>query len=410
MKPFVTYEQKMYHVDEDMYYISRKKKKQLEQPYLSAVIDDLSSINLSLDVSTQDLLLEATEALLSLDLEMKYTLTEMPFILLKSESLSSSRIEHMQATYHELYQDDLLKYQKGDVFYINQYMKALKENVLSNRFLSKELLIDMYQMLLDLPNGSIRRVNNWIGKPGSIPHEASYVPPYYEHIDTYMNQLIKFCKRDDIHPLIQASFAHAYFETIHPFEDGNGRVGRMLIMKLLIEKEFLSHVFFPFSLGIIQDEARYIKALETFREGDYQNIIHVILENALIVIPQIKEMLTSIQRLKQTWIEKIHARKDALIWRMLDDLIQQPVVDVSYFKNRYQKNDQAIRNNIDLLMTYDILEIANDKKRNVLYVSKEVLDIYEMLHVNHNLKYKKSIIEGLNTSFSEGISEEDVNW
>jgi Fic family protein len=180
-----------------------------------------------------------------------------------------------------------------------------------------------------------------------------------------------------MHPLLQAAFAHAYFEIIHPFEDGNGRVGRILIQWILKEKRFLEHVYMPFSVGIVNDQTRYISALDDFKEGNYESIIIVLLENALGLIPKVYLTLEQFITLKNAWKEKLNLRQDALAWKMLDDIILQPVFDVKYMKEKYDANDQAVRNNIEELIKVGIISVIGNSKRDVVYESKEVLDLLD---------------------------------
>lgn len=147
----------------------------------------------------------------------------------------------------------------------------------------------------------IRKRINWIGRPNSIPHEALYVPPHPEYLELYMNQFIAFCSRNDIHPLIQTAFAHAYFEIIHPFEGGNGRVGRILIQMTLKNRMFLEHIYIPFSVGIVQDQVNYVSALDAFKKGEYEPIIIVLLENALRVVPKVYHVLEQVIEIKASW-------------------------------------------------------------------------------------------------------------
>ena len=180
-----------------------------------------------------------------------------------------------------------------------------------------------------------------------------------------------------MHTLIQSAIAHAYFELIHPFEDGNGRVGRILIQCLLREKQFLEFLSMPFSVGIVHDQVRYIQALNDFKEGNYETIIIVLLENTLYLVPKVYDTLEKLIKLKQNWKAKLNIRQDALAWKILDDLIAQPVIDVKYIREKHQANDQAVRNNIQTLVNVGILNIIGNDSRDVAYESIEVLDLLD---------------------------------
>lgn len=377
MKAFVKYESKMYTPSDAFQYLSRHQRQLIEEPYLSALIDDLSSIHLELNQQTQSLLLETVEELSRLDAYLKNKITTFPMLLLRTEALSSSQIEHYSASNRNVALAQIQKRQSREAVIIKSNLESLVKGIKSNEKLSIQKIIHLNQILLDNGSITIRNKINWIGKPNSIPHEAVYVPPHPDYLDTYMNQFIAFCKRNDIHPLIQAAFAHAYFELIHPFEDGNGRVGRIVIQLILKEKQFLEHLNMPFSVGIVKEQERYIKALNDFKTGNYESIIILLLENALSLVPKVYQALEQFIELKQSWSDKLNVRQDALVWQILDDLFTQPVIDVKYIKEKYHANDQAVRNNIEVLVHVGILSVIGNQKRNVAYESKEVLDLLD---------------------------------
>ena len=349
----------------------------MEEPYLSAVVEDLSDVTPKLSEKSQRLLLDATESLLKLDGYVKDKMVSFPMLLLRTEALSSSQIEHYSASNRSVARAQINGRQSSEASIIRSNLESLIGCLSEQRPLSTDLIVDLNRVLLAQDDAGIRTRINWIGSPNSIPHEAAYVPPHHEHLDAYMEQFVMFCNRRDIHPLVQAAFAHAYFEVIHPFEDGNGRIGRILIQRILKETLFLEHVHVPFSVGIVKDTARYVSALDDFKKGEYEPIIVVILEHALGIVPSIYKALEELVDLKRTWKEKLKVRQDALAWKILDDLMAQPVFDVRYLKEKHNANDQAVRNNIDALINAGIVSATGNSKRNVVYESKEVLDMLD---------------------------------
>ena len=379
MNPFVSYENRFYLVDDTFQYLTRRQRKLIAEPYKSTVINDLSDINIELSEYTQTLLLDAVEGLSRLDAHLKDKVISFPMLLIRTEALSSSQIEHYSAPNKNVALAQIERKHTEETRIIKSNMETLIQGVSGNSKLDIDKIIHLNQMLLDNKAITLRSRVNWIGTPNSIPHEASYVPPHPEYLNLYMNQFIDFCQRNDIHPLVQAAFAHAYFEIIHPFEDGNGRVGRIIIQMILKEKLFLEHLYLPISVGLVKDQTRYIEALNDFKLGEYESIITLVLEHALALLPNIHKTLEQLIKLKQSWQEKLNLRQDALAWKILDDIISQPVIDVRYIKDKYQANDQAVRNNIDALVSVDILSPIGNHKRNVAYECKEVLVLLDQL-------------------------------
>ncbi len=377
MKPFVTFEKRVYKVFDSAHYISRKNKKLMEQSYKSAVIKDLSSFDIVLNDKLQSLLLESVEELSKLDGFIKDKLKYFPMIILRSEALSSTQIEYYDSSYRNIASAQILETKDREANIIKNNLESLVFILENDIVISKEIIVKLNQIVLGDDNADIRNIVNWIGSPSSIPQNAIYVPPHPSHLKENIDEFIKFCKRDDIHPLIQASFAHAYFETIHPFADGNGRVGRILIQLLLKEKGYLENLFLPFSIGLLKDKDKYIKSLDNFKEGNYEAIIEVMLESVLLVTPSIYEALNKLIKIKEEWIGRIVARSDALVWEILDELIYQPVISINYIKEKFNANDQAVRNNFELLEKYLIIKKIGDNKRNVLYEAIEIINVLE---------------------------------
>lgn len=122
-----------------------------------------------------------------------------------------------------------------------------------------------------------------------------------------------------------------------------------------------------FSIGLLKNSDDHVKALNDFKLGNYQSIIKLFLKNALMIIPLIYNSLNEIIDIKNRWIDKLVARKDAFAWKILDELIYQPVINVNYFKNKYNANDQAVRNNFILLEKANIIKKVGTNQRNVIY-------------------------------------------
>lgn len=377
MRSYVTYEKRYFQTGHPLQYLSRRQRQLLEEPYLSAVIGDLSHVTIQLSADTQKLLLESIESLSRLDGYVKDKLASFPMLLLRSEALSSSQIEHYSASNRNVALAQINRKQSSEAMIIKSNLESLVNGILSTKNLDIETIINLNRVLLNDEQIEIRKRVNWIGTPNSLPQEASYVPPHPEYLERYMHQFVCFWQRNDIHPLIQAAFAHAYFEIIHPFEDGNGRVGRILIQILLKEKKFLEQLHIPFSVGIVKDQKRYVSALGEFTTGNYEPMMVVILENALGLVPKVYNVIEQLIELKHTWEKKLDVRQDALAWKMLDDFITQPVFDVKYIKEKYRANDQAVRNNIEKLLNAGIISAIGGNKRNVAYESMEVLDLLD---------------------------------
>jgi len=139
----------------------------------------------------------------------------------------------------------------------------------------------------------------------------------------------------------------------------------------------LENVYIPFSVGLVKHSTQYVNALNAFKEGDYEPIIELMFQSALDIVPRIYQSIEKMIELKSMWNNKINARKDALVWKILDDLLVQPVLDVRYLIDKYKANDQAVRNNIEILLNAGIISKSGNEKRDVTYECKEILDVLD---------------------------------
>lgn len=379
---FVDYEKLDYKVTDSLFHISRSKRILMKQKYDSAIIKDLSNIKIELSAQTQKLLEDSSYELAKLDGYIKDKIKGFPIILLRTEALSSTQIEHYSASNRNIAKAQILKSNNKESNLIKDTLETLIDTLYNDELkITLDNLVRLNKQVLNDDSINIRNKVNWIGKQGSLPQEALYVPPHPRLIEKNLNEFIEFCKRDDINPLVQSALAHAYFEIIHPFDDGNGRVGRIIMMMILKEKLYLENMFLPISSGLVKNTTSYIEALNDFKDGNYESIINLVLENTISLIPQIYETLFKITNIKESWKQRLTARQDAFAWTILDELIIQPVISVNYLKNKYKVNDQAIRNNIETLIKCNVISKVGSGSRNVVYEAKEILEVLDKFNI-----------------------------
>lgn len=382
LNKFVTYEERTWVPQENLFYVSRRERQNVNVEYSSAVLEDLSGLDVDFDSSTQKLIQDTIEELSKVDGFLKDKSLFFPMLLLRTEALSSSQIEHYHSSNRNIALAQLKVRDNPQANIISANLNALIQALDKTKKMSLEDIKDIHRYLMihsdSQQAGKIREISNWIGKSAYSPQGADYVPPHPSLLPKYLDQFITFLQRTDLHPLVLASFSHAYFESIHPFTDGNGRTGRVLIQMILHQSGFLENLHIPISMGLAKDTKRYVEALTAFRDGDYQKIVEQVCHAALNVIPKVYSALASIESIKTGWGKNIIARSDAFVWTILDEIIAQPVLDVAYLVNKYQKNDQAVRNNIDILVHAGVLTKMNQSsQRNVVYEAKAILKILD---------------------------------
>jgi Fic family protein len=394
MVKFVTYEELTWVPKESLFYVPRRLRTEENLKYPSAVLDDLSNFNLVFDNVTQKLIQDTIEECSKVEGYLRDKAISLPMLLLRTEALSSSQIENYHSSNRNVALAQLRKPANSQANVISANLNALVYAIYQTKQLSLDAILSIHKILMSNSlmetGGFVRTIPNWIGKSSISPHGADYVPPHPSRLHEYLNHFLEFTNRKDLHPLVVAAFSHAYFETIHPFEDGNGRTGRVLIQMILHQSGFLDHLHIPLSVGLVKNTKEYVEALNAFRDGNYQRIVALFCNSALQVIPMIYEAIARIESVKNAWINSIDARKDAFVWQIIDEIIGQPVIDVAYLVNKYQMNDQAIRNNIDLLLRAGVLRKMNEHaQRSVVYESIAILEILDVF-VNDVNKHRAS--------------------
>jgi Fic family protein len=221
--------------------------------------------------------------------------------------------------------------------------------------------------------GHWRTEQVWVGGTSFGPHTASFVPPHHERVPALMDDLLRFAHRVDLPLLVQAAIAHAQFETIHPFVDGNGRTGRALIHAMLRGRGLTRDVTVPVSAGLLTDTSRYFDTLTAYRAGDPAPIVAVLAEASVAATAHGRQLIAELQAVRTSWDDKIKARRGATAWRLADLLIRQPVVDAATVAAELGIVPQNAQRAITPLAAAGVLKESTGFKRNRMWEATEVL-------------------------------------
>jgi Fic family protein len=224
----------------------------------------------------------AMREIAALDTATGGMLDALGVLLLRTESVASSKIENVQASLED-YARALhgIKTNKSAVSMVaaTQALKIMIDDVGRTRRIKIKTITSSHATLMaDSENereyaGLLRDVQNWVGGSDYSPRSALYIPPPPETVKSLMADLILFSNRDDIPVLAQAAIAHAQFESIHPFTDGNGRIGRALINAILRRRGATSRVVVPLASALVAHRDRYFDLLGDYRDGDPRSMI-----------------------------------------------------------------------------------------------------------------------------------------
>lgn len=234
----------------------------------------ITAVQWSPDGTTATLLDRAGTALRELDAQHGPGLTALSGALDRTEAVASSRIEEERATLDEVARAVVGIRANPRATAMVRAGGAIDGLVAASGSgtITEASLLTAHRLLMrDDPvdgryAGRYRDVQNWIGG-GRTPRLARYVPPPPELVQPLMADLIAFLQRDDLHPIAQSAVAHAQFESIHPFTDGNGRIGRALIAAVLRRRGLTRSVTVPIATALVAERDRYFWHLERFRAG-----------------------------------------------------------------------------------------------------------------------------------------------
>jgi len=248
-------------------------------------------------------------------------------------------------------------------------------------------LVDIHRTLLEGTSeeryaGVIRDEQNWIGGRGLSPIDATFIPPPEDCVQRLLEDLVALVNLHDLPAVAQAAIAHAQFETIHPFGDGNGRTGRCLIHVVLRRRGITPRLVPPVSVILATNARRYIAGLVDFREGRVDDWIGVFADAVATAAEATKGLSTRIDGLLSDLIKRAGSpRADSVARKIVLHLPAQPVVSAETAAERHGVTAAAARGALNRLEEARVLQTTRvGRRRNREWISDElfqVLDAFE---------------------------------
>lgn len=364
----------------------RQARALIGRPYRAAVLPEIAEqpLHLSGDVAAdvEEAAVEARE----FDAEVGHQVAPFAAVLLRSESAASSQIEHLSASARRIAEAEVNGVGTPHAEMIVANVRAMEAALGSADHLDATAILRMHEVLMTptAPDiaGRWRDDQVWIGGkvspfgPGS-PHDADFVPPVAKRVRGALTDLERFMVREDLPVLAHAALAHAQFETIHPFSDGNGRVGRALLQAILRAKGTTRRVSVPVSAGLLSDTKGYFAALTAYREGDAHPIISTVARATLLGVANGRALVDDLTAVREGWQERLAGiRTDSGARRLADGLLRYPVVSVQEARTILGASPgQNVHRHIDTLVERQILKPHQDHKtRNQNWRAPDVLD------------------------------------
>lgn len=189
-----------------------------------------------------------------------------------------------------------------------------------------------------------------------------------------MADLVAFMDRDDLPPLALAALAHAQFETIHPFTDGNGRTGRALLHSVLLHTGVVRRVTVPISAGLLVRKDDYFRALTSYRAGDAEPILRCVAEAARTGTEHGARLVAALRDVRAVWAGQVRSRAGSAPWAALDLLLRQPVVTASVVVRELHVSPPTAQGALRRLVADGVLVESTGHHRNRVYRAPAVLE------------------------------------
>ena len=295
--------------------------------------------------------------------------------LLRAESVASSRIEGLVLSHRRLaraaYAHDETDVTARSVLANIAAMEEAIATASSGATVTTSEVQELHRRLFlgtrDAHiGGRLRDAQNWIGGDASSPARAEFIPPPPEQVERLMDDLCVWMNRVDLPPVLQAAVAHGQFETIHPFEDGNGRVGRALIHVVLVRRGITPAFTPPISLVLAGRADRYVKGLTTFRYQDTDDWYEVFSEAVYDAARGSHLFAERIGALKEEWREQAgRPRRGSATAALIERLASHPIIDLRSAQELTSASDEATRLALARLEQSGVLRLTRaGAKRN----------------------------------------------
>ena len=327
----------------------------------------------------------------------------------RQEAVLSAQIEGTQSSLEDLLQFEIdVKGQERpkDIQEIFNYIDAMYYGLrkLEKMPLCLQLIKDIHGKLLegvrgsDLTPGEFRKRQNWIGAPGCNIATASFVPPPVSEMHQALHDLEKFLQDTMSFPvLIQCGLAHAQFETIHPFLDGNGRIGRLLITFLLCHRGILQQPLLYLSHYLKEHRAEYYDRLMNIRtKGDWEGWLKFFLQGIYNVSQAATATARSILNLREEHRQAVGQKLGGSAYglRLLDFLFERPIVNVRLVEKNLQCAYITASKTIDQFVELDFLKEITGWQRNRVYRYEPYLDLFDPYETTQALSEpENSVVE-----------------
>ncbi len=379
--PCSTEERPWSRVDLEM--VPRSRRAKITGSYVATVtpmIADIPSIELPGPLAAG--VAEAEAAIARFDERIGTTLASFAVIALRTEAATSSQIENLSAAPSSIAIAELAapsaNAHKPNADLIAANVATLTAAMAGEGPLDVAHIIEIQRVLLkdSAPHliGNFRDEQVWVGGDASSPHGATHVAPHHDRVPAAVDDLVRFANRPDLGALAHVAVTHAQFETIHPFPDGNGRTGRVIIQRMLRNAGLTQKVILPLSAGLLTSTERYFESLNKYRMGEIEPLVSIFVDATFRSLDNASRLAQDLTAVRDSWNETVSGRADSTVWPLLDYCIGRPAITAHSVAAGLGVSTVAAQNAIDRLAERGVLRQNSPARRNRIWLVSEVLD------------------------------------
>ncbi|HSX68921.1 Fic family protein [Nocardioides sp.] len=303
-------------------------------------------------------------------------------LLVRTEAVASSKIEHIHAE-----MDDIARATIGEAagdkarrtVAAGLALTELTDSCGGGAPLTEAAILSAHHHLLANDRlegawaGRYRQQQNWIGGSDLSPLGAVHIPPPHQLVPGLMTDMVDFANRNDMSAVAQAAIVHAQFETIHPFTDGNGRVGRGLIGAVLRRRGLTRGVTVPVAAAMLADVDRYFDQLGAYRSGDVDAIVAYVAGSAIAAAEASVESADRLAELPAHWADAVQARRGSSARTLVDGLLKNPILDIHRASAVTGSTKIRTYEALDRLQSTGVLDEITGAGRNRIWVAGDVM-------------------------------------
>lgn len=302
--------------------------------------------------------------------------------MIRTESVASSKIERISASAVEYAKALAGNRSNSSATSMVAASTALHGLVTATaergRFLLDDLLLAHRDLMQVDPQeaayaGRMRDMQNWIGGSDHSPRDALHVPPAPERVPALMHDLIDYLNRDDVPVMVQAAIAHAQFESIHAFTDGNGRIGRALASAVLRRRGVTKNAVIPLASGLLAMRDGYFAALGEYRSGHPTPLIDLFARSARAAAICSRESIAHIKALPGEWNAELRPRGGSAVAALIPAFYDHPVMAAAEIEQRSGSSEQQTYRAISRLSEAGFIHEITGRKRDRVWIASELL-------------------------------------